>query len=197
VRALLGPLALLLALGLAGPAQAGQVVVTDRTGDVSQGRVGEEGGYVYQSTLREGDFVRTTFEHRARSVVVTSRFRDLSRVGSYHGYIVRLESGRHVYRDNTVSAGPGLWRGTHEVADRRGRAVRCGVQHSIDYDRNVVRVVVPRACLDRPRFVRGTAAVAWTQPDHQDPSQPDLVQLDNPHSTGADADTWTRWVARG
>jgi hypothetical protein len=45
--------------------------------------------------------------------------------------------------------------------------------------------------------VRGTAAAAWTQPDPEDTTQPDLLQVDNPHSQDTDANTWTRWIARG
>jgi hypothetical protein len=45
--------------------------------------------------------------------------------------------------------------------------------------------------------VRGTAAGTWTQPDRQDSTQPDYVQVDNPHNDDTDANTWTRWIARG
>ena len=196
MRTRLATLALLLCAGVAAPAHAAQTTVRDRTGDVQQSRVDEDSVFVLQSGIKEGDFVSTTFRHGPTNVVVTSRFRELARVGSYHGFYLRLESGKRVYRDVTVETGPGAWRGMRTVTDRQGHRVRCGVQHSIDYDRNVVRVVVPRACLGKPRLVRGTAAAAWTQPDRDDPSQSDLLQVDNPHSTETDANTWTRWIAR-
>ena len=87
MRTLLGSLALAVTTGLVGtalPADAGSLTVTDQTGDVSQGRVDLDGGYVYQSNIREGDFIATTFRHGPRAVVVTSRFRDLGRVGTDH-----------------------------------------------------------------------------------------------------------------
>lgn len=197
MRTLLGSLVALLLAGTAAPALAGEVTVRDQTGDVSQGRVDMDGGYVYQSNIREGDFISTTFRHGPRAVVVTSRFRDLSRVGDVHLYFLRLQTGRKLYREVTVQAGSGAWRGVHVVTNRRGDRVRCAATHSIDYDRNVVTVRVPRSCLGDPRVVRGTAAGAWTKPDPQDPSQPDYVQIDNPHDTDTDADTWTRWIQHG
>jgi hypothetical protein len=199
MRTLLAPLALLLTLGVAGStaaAHAGEVTVRDRTGDVSETRVGDS-VFVVQSSIREGDFVATTFRHGPRNVVVTSRFRDLARVGDHHGYYLRLESGRHVYRDISVEAGPGAWAGRHLVVDRRGHQVRCGVQHTVDYARNLVRIVVPRSCLGSPRVVRGTAAAAWTAPDTQDASQPDHLRVDNPHNDDPQVATWTRWIERG
>ena len=200
MRTLLGSLALAVTTGLVGtalPADAGSLTVTDQTGDVSQGRVDLDGGYVYQSNIREGDFIATSFRHGPRAVVVTSRFRDLGRVGDAHLYFLRLQTGRKLYREVTVQAGPGGWRGVHVVTDRRGDRVRCAATHSIDYDRNVVTVRVPRSCLGDPLVVRGTAAGAWTQQDAQDPSQPDYVQVDNPHDTDTEANTWTRWIRHG
>jgi hypothetical protein len=187
----------LLSLTVAAPAVADQLVVRDRTGDVLEGRVDVEGGYGVQSDMREGDVVATTFRHGPRRVVVSTTFRALDEVGKYHGYYLRVESARHVYRDVTLEAGPGRWGGRLVVTDRRGQRVRCAARHTIDYDRNVVRVVVPRSCLGRPRFVRATAANAWTRPDTSDPSQSDLVALDNPHNTSHRTDTWTRWIRRG
>jgi hypothetical protein len=186
----------LLCLAVVAPAAADHAVVRDQRRDVSEARVGADPVFVYQSRMREGDFVATTFRHGRRAVVVTSRFRDLRHVGNHHGYFLRLESGRHRYREVTVEAGPKAWRGRHVVTDRRGDRVRCGVHHSIDYRRNVVRVIVPRSCLGLPRVVRGTAAAAWTRPDLDDPSQADYLAVDNPHNTDVAVKTWTRWIAR-
>lgn len=200
MRALLSTLALTLTTGLVGTSVAAHADVTtvrDSTGDVSQGRVDMQGGYVYQADLREGDFVSTTFRHGPRDVVVTSRFRDLARVGDLHLYFLRLQTGRKLYREVLVQAGPHAWQGRHLVTNRKGERVRCAATHTIDYDRNVVTVRVPRRCLGNPRLVRGTAADAWTRPDAEDSSQPDYVHLDNPHNRGVDADTWTRWIRRG
>jgi hypothetical protein len=187
----------LLCLAVVAPAAANHVVVRDQRRDVSESRVGDDAGTVYQSRIREGDFISTTFRHGMHAVVVTSRFRALDHVGNHHGYFLRLESGRHVYRDVTVQAGPDFWRGRHVVTDRRGDRVRCAVRHSINYRLNVVRVVVPRSCLGGPHVVRGTAAAVWTRPDLDDPSQPDYLEVDNPHNTDAVVNTWTHWIARG
>jgi hypothetical protein len=182
---------------VAAPVRADQVTMRDQRHDVSETRVGDDAGSVYQANIREGDFIATTFRHGPRAVVVTSRFRELDRVGNHHGYFLRLESGRHVYRDVTLEAGPGLWRGRHVVTNRRGDRVRCAVQHAINYRLNTVRMIVPRSCLGRPRVVRGTAAAMWTRPDLDDPSQPDFLDVDNPHNADTVVDTWTRWIRRG
>jgi len=187
----------LLCLAVVAPAGANHVVVRDQRRDVSESRVGDDAGTVVQSGIREGDFISTTFQHGRHSVVVTSRFRALDHVGNHHAYFLRLESGRHVYRDVTVQAGPDLWRGRHVVTDRRGDRVRCAVHHSINYRLNVLRVVVPRSCLGGPRVVRGTAATIWTRPDLDDSSQPDYLMVDNPHNTNPVVNSWTHWIARG
>lgn len=198
MRAILGAAAAaILSLLVAAPAMADQAYVRDRTGDVLQGRVNEDGGYGYQSDITEGDVIATQFLHNPRSVIVTSRFRRLDAVGNYHGYYLRLQSGRGTYREVDVEAFPGRWSGRVTVTNHAGERVRCQVTHRIDYARNTVRVSVPRACLGRPTYVRGTAANAWTRPDTSDRTQPDLVMLDNPHNTSHLANTWTRWIKRG
>ena len=78
-----------------------------------------------------------------------------------------------------------------------GKRISCGVTHLINYRTNTVRVVVPRTCLGKPKFVRATAANAWTRPDTEDPSQADYVEIDNPHNNNTEANTWTRWLKRG
>lgn len=187
----------LVCLLVAAPVRADQVTVRDQRHDVSETRVGDVGAYVYQGKIREGDFIATTFRHGRDAVVVTSRFRDLAWVGNHHGYFLRLESARHAYRDVTLEAGPGLWRGRHVVTNRRGDRVRCGVEHAINYRRNIVRMIVPRSCFGDPRVVRGTAAAMWTRPDLDDPSQSDILDVDNPHNDDPAVDTWTRWIRRG
>ncbi len=179
---------------IAVPAHADQLTVHDKAGDVSEGRVGSSGGTVVQSTIHEGDVLRTTFRHGPSNVVVTSTFRALNRVGTYHAYFLRLQTGAKLYREVDVEAGPGLWAGKVTVTRRDGTRVRCGVTHRIDYSLDTLRVVVPRSCLGKPVYVRGTAANAWTRPDDQDPSQPDYTYLDNPHNTDDQANVWTRWI---
>jgi hypothetical protein len=197
VRTLLGTIAVaLLVLVTSAPAIAETVSITDRRGDVLEGRVGEPGGYARQADVREGDVVRTTFRHGPRNIVVTSWFRALDFVGARHGYFLRLQTARRVYREVDVEAQRGMWRGRLTVTDARGHRVACRATRRIDYRANTVRVVVPRSCLGRPKLVRGTAANAWTRPDPTDASAPDILSLDNPHNTAADANTWTRWLKR-
>ena len=97
-------------------------------------------------------------------MVVTSRFRELDRVGNHHGYFLRLESGRHVYRDVTLEAGPacGAAGMSSPTGAEIGSAVRCSI--TINYRLNTVRMIVPRSCIASPC---GT----WHR-GHVDPARP-------------------------
>jgi hypothetical protein len=198
MRRILGTtMAAALIVSLGAPAYAAEVTLRDKAGDVSEGRVDSPGGYVYQSDVREGDVVRTTFRHGPRNIVVTSTFRALDGVGEYHGYYLRLQTARKLFREVDLEAGPGDWRGRTTVTRGDGKRISCGVTHLINYATNTVRVVVPRTCLGKPKVVRATAANAWTRPDTEDPSQADYVEIDNPHNSYTEANTWTRWLKRG
>ncbi len=196
-RVLLGTvLATALSLSFTAPALGAERTVRDEARDVLQGRVTDMGGYVY-TPVAEGDVLRTTFRHGPRNVVVTSRFRALTRVGIYHAYYTRLQTGSKLYREVTVETRPGAWAGRATVTRRDGSRVRCAVGHRIDYSRSTVRVTVPRSCLKNPRIVRATAANIWAQEDEVEPTQPAYVYLDNPHNDSHLANTWTAWIRRG
>lgn len=179
---------LLLGLGV-GAASAEQTVLRDARGDLWQSRfVGEVAPAPGRNV---GDLRRAVFSHRDHNVVVRQRFAELRRVGDYWLHTVRVESRSGRYRLVQVSAARHAWRGTATVFDRRGETVPCRVRHRIDYDRDLVVIKVPRACLDNPRAVRATASSYWASRSRQ------LFVTDNPHNDRAAAQTWTRWLHAG
>lgn len=180
---------LMMAAG-AGAASAREVVLHDPAGDVW--RTSFSGDDVRPAPrTRVGDVRRASFSHGPRSIVVRQRFTELRRVGGYSLHVVRLENGSHISREVRVEAAPGSWRGTAKVFDRRGNRVTCRVRHALDYDRNILRVRVPRSCLGKPAMVRASASSYWADRRAQ------VFFSDNPHNERAETRTWTRWLRSG
>jgi hypothetical protein len=139
-----------------GPAFAESVTVRDATGDMWTVREGATDGE-HAPGARIGDIARTTFTHTATRVVVRARFVELAPVGRRFTLWVGMRSrdGRETILGVRASRRD---RDGHTVLmDARGRDLDCVVRHRIGYVRNVVRVVVPRACLDRPAALRFNA----------------------------------------
>lgn len=139
-----------------GPALAGSSTVRDETGDMWTVREGATDGE-HAPGARVGDIARTTFTHAETRVVVRAAFVELAPVGRRFTLWVgmRARDGRETILGVRASRRD---RDGHTVLmDARGRDLDCVVRHRIDYVRDVVRVVVPRACLGRPAALRFNA----------------------------------------
>lgn len=133
----------------------------------------------------EVDVVRATVRHRGKAVVATMRFGDLAQVGEEQSFRVEITTPKRWYGSNaTVS--PGDWDGRLRLIDyAQERYVNCAHDAvTVDYDRDTVRIRVPRGCIGRPEWVRLTMSnEAFIDGDFYG---------DNPHTRVVDSTTTRR-----
>ena len=150
-------LAVLLPLwATAGPALADSATVRDETGDMWTVEEGATDGE-HAPGARIGDIVRTTFAHTETRVVVRARFVELAPGGRRFTLWVGMRSRDGRETTLGVRASRRDRDGHTILMDARGRDLDCVVRHRIGYARDVVRAVVPRACLDGPAALRFNA----------------------------------------
>lgn len=138
-------------------AHADTYLNNDAVGDVVAGSTSSDTTTPEPARL-EGDIAYSKVRHRARKVVMTMRYRELTASSPMLHYFA-LATGkmrRYVY----VYAGPGHWGGKVEFDNAQGKKVRCHVTRTIDYTANSATVSVPRSCLGRPKWVKVAMAQA-------------------------------------
>ena len=180
-------LALLL---VAFPAAAEQVTVHDARGDMI--KVTEGGGNPQPARRATvGDVVHTTFRHTDRNVVVRTKLAALKRSG--RRFTVWVDIQNRVRRTWLVGVeATRRDRNGHTIfMTGRGHDVRCTLQHRINYADDVVRVSVPRRCLDRPRSVRFGLLTEHVRQTW------DYAWIDDGLAVAIGHRHWTRWLARG
>jgi hypothetical protein len=181
------------ALGLslvAVPAAAEELTVRDTRGDMI--RVEEGGGDPQPAPgATVGDVVRTAFWHSDRRVVVRTKLAALERTGRRFLVWVDIQNGARRTWFVGVEATRRDRNGHTIFMTGRGHDVRCAVQHRINYADDVVRVSVPRRCLDRPRAVRFRLLTEHVRRSW------DYAWLDNGLAVAMDDRHWTRWLGRG
>jgi hypothetical protein len=179
VAALLAPLA-------AAPAAAESVGLADPRGDTWTTNQHYE--WERHDGRSQADLTRVRIAHNEHAVVVRARYAHLNRTGLTFqlGASIRTDQGKTSYA--TVRRDRGQWRGTSGISERRRPQRDCGVTHRIDYERDVVRLRIPRECLDGPRWVRLQVRTSWGT--HED------TVTDNPHNTRAHPQGWTRRLPR-
>lgn len=138
------------------PDAARDVVTVDHVSDAR----------VVDPSYAEGDILFSRVVHARRSVRMTMRYRELTIPNRPATHFFELVTNEHVRRHLSVIVGPGIWQGGpgwQGVAllwRREYRTVRCPqMRTSIDYDANLIRVVLPRRCMSWPRWVRVGLAV--------------------------------------
>jgi hypothetical protein len=185
-RLLAASLMPLSALAVSGAASAieepvSRVVLNDPTGDVWATGDGELDEPVSAGDVPTADVVRAVVHHRYSSVAVKMTFTDLRRVEPQ--YYATMIASRRQYGAVFVSAGPGGWKGRHQLVDGNFATVRCPrLSHSIDYDTEQVTMRIPRGCIGRPSWVKvGMDNLMFRGGER------DFQQIsDNPHTAGAD-----------
>jgi hypothetical protein len=184
----LAALAAALALPLlAVPAAADEAIVRDARGDMI--RV-EEGGSDPRPApgATVGDVVRTTFRHTERRVVARTELVALERTGRRFIVWVDVQNGARRTWTVGVEATPRDRDGHTIFMTGRGGDVRCAVRHRLDYARDMVRVSVPRACLDTPRAVRFRLLTEHVRCTWR------YAWLDNGLAVPMSDRRWTRWL---
>ncbi|MGO4255151.1 hypothetical protein [Marmoricola sp. RAF53] len=134
-------------------AWAGSDTHTDPSADVVSVKV-QPTTVTSEPTQARGDIASIRVSHLKSTVRVKVRFRDLSPSGDGAGHYFALRSN-NTLRYIDVEAGPGKWRGERTVYNAKDKKTTCrGASHKIDYTANTVLLVVPRACLGNPKWVR-------------------------------------------
>ena len=175
----------------AAPAHADSLSVVDATGDVWTPNMDQSSDKMYLKVpqVREADFVRTTYTHTDRRVMVTAKFRELDEVGGmlYFATRMRDQDGRkHVVN---VIAGRKNRAGRAELTTYGDEAVDCEVTHRIYYGKDKIRVGFPRTCIDSPQRLEFTSAVLRKATGR--------LLFDNPHHQGPNPRGWTSAVRAG
>lgn len=159
-----------------------RVVLEDQTGDVWAIGDGAHAEWVSAGNVPTADVVRAVVRHGRHKVKVKMTFANLRRVEPQH-YSAALFSRRQ-YGAVFVSAGPGRWRGRHQLVDGDFANVKCpGLSHSIDYATEQITMSVPRSCIGRPNWVRVDMANFMF---HGETEQDFQEITDNPHSADAE-----------
>lgn len=125
----------------------------------------------------DGDIAYTKVRHRAHSVVLTIRYRELN-PGNYkvHYFAIRTAKMR---RFVSLVSIPGHSAGKVLMTTAKDKKVRCHVTRKIDYTANSATVWVPRSCLGKPRWVKvGIAAL------DSDTSNLSTAYIDDARTTG-------------
>lgn len=147
---------------------------TDTSGDVVV--VTMPGGSTAPAPDRtEGDIVATRVQHKARVVILTMRFRELTRgQTALHWFGIKTGKMTRIVLMPADASHPG---GAARMFKPNNKAVRCHVGHAIDYTTNTATVRVPRACLGKPRWVKVAMQEAAPAGDNQ-------AYVDDSHSNG-------------
>jgi hypothetical protein len=142
------------------PAGAAELRVGDGEADVWQAVYDDHEvleGWVEAGTVVNGDVVSTRARHTARRIAFTTRYASLERGPGENRFITQQ---RMRFADGSTASvqvhTSRRWRGESYLADDdTGSGMPCrGVEHEIDYEADKVRVSFPRACVDRPRWLR-------------------------------------------
>ncbi|KQT90689.1 hypothetical protein ASG49_13075 [Marmoricola sp. Leaf446] len=114
-----------------------------------------------------GDVTSVRVVHGRRAVSLELRFATLQATGSWHRHWFRMVTDEGVRRELAVTAGPGAWQGRAQLTGVDRSPEGCVLRSTIGYGAGAtVRVVVPRACLSSPAWVRvaaGTVTASGTR----------------------------------
>ena len=175
----------------AGPAYAERSARSDGTADMW--KINEGGTEPWPAPDAViGDVIRTTLRHTTHRVVVRVRYADLAPTGRrFRVWVdVRDETGK--VRLLGIDAPRRDRDGRVIFMTARGRDIDCPrIRHQIDYDRNITRLSVPRACLDTPRTVQFRVLTEHVRASWE------FAWLDNGLAASMDDRSWTDRLGRG
>lgn len=115
--------------------------------------------------------------HKDHTVHVALQYRSLPDAGIKNKHEFRFKTPQ-IYRNLTIVATPGNWKGTVFFTDFEGKTRTCsGLEFVIKYSYKRVVLDVPRSCLGNPKFLRVGAQGVFTQTER--------VWVDDAYSEGA------------
>ncbi len=168
-----------------------RLTVIDDRGDMWK-RLGRGDEATRAPHQRVGDINRTTITHAERAVIVRMRLTEVRRTLPMWAADVRLRTNANVFRQVTLTVGRSMGgvRGTIEVRGRR-EVIDCTVDHSIDTNANaadVVRLRIPRSCLDAARWVQASVVSAGVW------GRNSAIYFDGAHGAQQRVNIWTRRI---
>jgi hypothetical protein len=153
-------------------AHADRKVIADATHDVVRYA---QTGQTVQPTRAEGDIVRSVVRHKAKRVVMTIFFSELTPagIGAFNVFTIKTRTMTRTVALQTV---PGYWDGrAFFYRGVSGNAANCaGIHHRLDYTANSATVSVPRRCLHNPKWVK-VAMQHNDSPTHYDTYMDDAL----------------------
>lgn len=155
----LGVLSILLAVGLLGSqnAYAASNVMKDARGDTYG--IDQDGEHLIPKPSVKGDITSLRTNHTTHAVNLVLRARELRRSNFAEIDVVTSAAHRRHFM-LTAMTFPGSK--VIDLTTRSGREITCpGLRGRIDHAEATIRLHVPRACLDNPRWVR-TGAMLMT-----------------------------------
>lgn len=181
-------------LGAPLTAQAETVRIRDARGDMFRDDTPRRNdGYRAAPRQRRSDIRNVSFRHTGRRLVVRAKLAELQRTGDGSALSMRLRTNERRWRGVHLAVGraeAGRWRGSVLMFRRNGTRVDCATAHDVDYDRNVMVVRIPRACLSDPRWVQGTVISMYVDRGAS-------VYYDNALHDRRNFGSWSERVRRG
>jgi hypothetical protein len=142
-------------------AQAKSYTHVDGSGDVFSAPY-KSTAFTAAPDRQVGDVIGSTIRHKSRAIVMQLRYVDLQADSEYnaHLFVIRTPSMRRLVTLVGTAAFPN---GRAQMTKPNGKKVTCHIAHRIDYTANTATVVVPRACVGKPRWVKvGMAGMSFT-----------------------------------
>ena len=173
-----------------------RVTIIDARGDMW--RMPQDGPpLVAAPRQRRGDIRRTTIRHGVHAFNVRTQFSELARRLQYQGFVIRVRTNAGVRRYITIAAGKfgprTFWRGFVSVERPNGPDVDCAAAHRINYTTNVIRLRVPRSCLNDPQWVQANVISLG---EFGRPAAQSRAFFDNAHGPNRRLNDWSRRLHR-
>ncbi len=164
----LAALALVSTLVSVSPAYAEREVIRDASGDVLKTTFAGPGEttQVLDPTITAGDVRRTVVRHGAHRLNYRFKVRDLRRP-DYVQILSQIKtSAADEFLLDVFRSPEGAWADLIIISDPNREDLRCrGIRTRQSVRRDLIRVSIPRRCLQRPRWVRVSATVTYTRAD--------------------------------
>lgn len=187
--------AALLSVLVAAPASADFLDLHDATGDVRVVELDDNFDLTSKpSDTADGDIEFARFQHTPTQAVLYVRYRELYVPKQYAGLYYGIEGTNGVVREVALETRRGKPQGTLGMINDRGRKVRCGMSHRVNYVTNSVSIRIPRACLKKPKYLR-LVNVSYNIRVNEERL---ALAYDDPTRTGGEIDKVagkpTRWI---
>jgi hypothetical protein len=120
---------------------------------------GSDAGFARRPHVRNGDITSAIVRHRSAAANVTVRLAKLRRPGTFAFTIVSLRTAQDTWNTTLYNHSGDSTPEIFFDRDSGGEANCPRASARISYSKDVVRIRVPRACMDNPAWVRPSVAM--------------------------------------